>query len=104
MSKYVCLNAKCGAVFDDDEIVRAVIDRHPYGEGTASEYKCVCPKCRKADIALAVQCESCGKWIPEDEAEFHPITEDTICHDCFDNSIAMAEALMDERRDRAWGL
>ena len=103
MNKFVCLNHKCGAIFDEDEIVEIVIDRHPYGEGTAAEYGCVCPRCGSGDIVHAVECMSCGKYIPEDEAEQHPITEDTICHSCFENSIAMAEALMEERRESVWG-
>ena len=91
MSEYICL--ACGVIFDDDEIATAIIDRHPYGEGTAPEYGSVCPECHSTEIAPAVQCESCGNYIPEDEAEQHPITEDTICHDCYENSIAMAESL-----------
>ena len=101
MSEYICL--ACGAVFEDNKIETAVIDRHPYGEGTAPEYGCVCPECHSAEIAPAVECASCGNYIPEDEAEYHPITEDTICHSCFENSIAMAEALRDERRESVWG-
>jgi ribosomal protein S26 len=100
-NKFICDH--CKRLFDEDESVRRVLDYHPYGEGFAAEYGCTCPECGSAEIALAVQCESCGNYIPEDEAEQHPITEDTICHDCFENSIAMAEALMNERKERIWG-
>lgn len=104
MSEYICLNHKCGVVFSDDETIEIVVDRHPYGEGTAPEYGCACPECRCTEIAPAVQCESCGEFIPEDEAEQHPITEDTLCRSCYENSIAMAEAFRDERRESVWGL
>ena len=100
MSKYICL--RCGAVFDDDEIATAIIDRHPYGEGTAPEYGSVCPECHSAEISPAVECVGCGNYIPEDEAECHPITEEIICHDCYENSMAMAEALRDEIREPIW--
>lgn len=102
MNKFVCLNTKCEAVFDEDEIVEAVLDYHPYGNTFAAEYGCTCPKCGSAEIALAVQCESCGKYIPEDESEYHPITEDTICRDCYENSIALAEVILDERKEPIW--
>lgn len=95
MSDYIlCL--KCGAVFNDDETIRIVVDRHPYGEGTASEYASACPQCRCTEIAPAVQCEICGEYIPEDEAEYHPITEETICHSCFESVLMRAEAAWDD--------
>lgn len=83
MSKFICLNHRCGAVFDDDEIVTAVIDRHPYGEGTVPEYGSVCPECHSAEISPAVECSRCEKYIPEDEAYFHPITDQPLCIDCY---------------------
>lgn len=81
MSKYICL--RCGAVFEDDEIALTIIDRHPYGEGTAPEYGGVCPECHSAEISPAVECSRCEKYIPEDEAYFHPITEQPLCIDCY---------------------
>lgn len=81
MSKYICL--RCGAVFEDDEIALTIIDRHPYGEGTAPEYGSVCPECFSAEISPAVECSHCEKYIPEDEAQYNPITEQPICIECY---------------------
>lgn len=81
MSKFICL--RCGAVFEDDEIATAVIDRHPYGEGTAPEYGSVCPECHSAEISPAEECSRCEKYIPEDEARYHPKTEQPLCVDCY---------------------
>lgn len=83
MSKFICLNHRCGAIFEDDEIATAVIDCHPYGEGTVPEYGSVCPKCHSAEIAPAVECFRCEKYITEDEAQYHPITEEPLCVACY---------------------
>lgn len=93
MSEYICL--KCRAVFSADETIEIVVDRHPYGEGTAPEYGSACPECKCTEISPAVQCEVCGEFIPEDEAEYHPITEETICHGCFESAMG-AEAAWDD--------
>lgn len=93
MSEYICL--KCRAVFSADETIEIVVDRHPYGEGTAPEYGCACPECRCTEIAPTVQCEVCGEYIPENEAEYHPITEETICRNCFESAMG-AEAAWDD--------
>lgn len=94
MSDYICL--ECRSVFSDDETIEVVVDRHPYGEGSAPEYGCACPECKCTEIATAVQCAICGDFIPEDEAKQHPITEETICHSCFESVLMRAEAVWDD--------
>lgn len=97
MSKYICL--ECGAVFDENEIIEVIVGHHPWGETTAAEWGCACPECESTEISEAIECESCGKWFPADEAEYHPITEETICYDCADNLRAFADHLRDEAID-----
>ena len=78
---YICLH--CKAIFDEAEIDEGVIDRHPYGEGHASEYKCCCPECGSFEISEAFECTECGEWFPVDERNFHPYTELDVCEDCY---------------------
>lgn len=83
MSKFICLNHRCGAVFEDDDIATAVIDRHPYGEGTAPEYGSVCPLCGSPEIAEAFQCSACEGYFPIEERRRHPTEEKELCYDCY---------------------
>ena len=100
MERFICLNPKCEAVFDEDEIVTAVIDRHPYQEGWANEYGCVCPRCHSAEIALAVECSICGRTVSDDEKRYDPMTDEPVCEDCYEDRQAYVEAMyLEEERN-----
>lgn len=73
-----CLN--CEAEFEDFEVVEAIIDHHPYGEGQAAEYGCVCPRCGSAEIAEAFRCDGCGEIYLKEEA--HYVEDRVLCPDC----------------------
>lgn len=81
---YICLNHRCKAVFEENDIVETVIDHHPYGEGYAAEYGCVCPCCGSIEISEAFRCSRCGEYYPVDERHWHPTEEKELCADCLD--------------------
>ena len=71
---YICLN--CGAVMEDYKIIK---DPRPFGLGVAYEEYADCPECHESDIVPAVECEHCGKYIPEYS---HTGKKQTFCDDC----------------------
>ena len=78
MSKFICLN--CCAVFDEDEIISRVIDRHPYGESYAPEYGCCCPECLSHEIEKAFKCDRCGEYYPIESRNWRD--NEQLCDNC----------------------
>lgn len=58
----------CENFFDEDELETAE-ERHPYGEGYATETYYVCPFCRSTNINDAKKCSRCGEWVPETDVD-----------------------------------
>lgn len=56
---YIC--EECGAVFSEDEI-KIAYERHPYGEGYATEEHYCCPGCGEGGFEKAVECTRCGEY------------------------------------------
>lgn len=86
MSKIICLNPYCSAVFDDTDIVTRDIDCHPdifHGVGWVPESRSVCPCCGSPEISVAFKCEDCGEYFPVDERRYHPYDDRELCEDCF---------------------
>ena len=92
MSKFICLNHRCGAVFEESDIIETEIDFHPYGEGYAAERGCVCPRCGSPEIAEAFQCSACGKYFPIEERRWHPTEEKELCYDCYNDLAKVDES------------
>jgi len=72
VDRYICLD--CGSVLTADELVTKY-ERHPYGDGVASESFQVC-RCGSDAWTEAAQCEDCGIWLAEDEID------DGLCPCC----------------------
>ena len=72
---FICSN--CGCVFSEDEVL-TIEERHPYGDGYASEYFSCCPSCKDNSFDEAVQCEFCDEYHPE--SEMH----DGVCDHCYE--------------------
>jgi hypothetical protein len=64
---------ECGHIFSEPEIYK---ERHPYGEGYASESLACCPCC-SGSFSEAVQCAVCGEYFAEEELE------DDMCPECY---------------------
>jgi hypothetical protein len=58
---FICL--ECGNVFED---AKDYEERHPYGEGYASEHFSCCPYCG-GDYEDAISCDECGEYFPSEE-------------------------------------
>ena len=67
---YICNN--CGETFEDCKII---VEHHPYGMTSATEYWSVCPHCESTDFAEAKKCERCGEYVAE--------LEDGLCDVCY---------------------
>ena len=68
---YIC--EVCGEVFTEPNVIE---ERHPYGDGYATEDWYACPCCESTDIVEAKKCAGCGEWFAE--------LEDDFCEDCKD--------------------
>lgn len=68
---YIC-NC-CSKHFDEPE---EFFDRHPYGDTYAEESFYGCPYCG-GSYEEAVECEECGKLVPESESY------DGYCSECY---------------------
>ena len=89
MSKIICLNPHCSAVFDDTDVDTKPIDYHPdifHGASFVAEIKPVCPCCGNPEIANAFKCEDCGEYFPADERRYHPYDDRELCEKCFDKA------------------
>jgi hypothetical protein len=67
---FICLD--CGEIFEEPGTFS---QRHPYGEGYATETLACCPYCGSS-FAEAEQCTVCGEWF-----EKYDIT-DGLCDEC----------------------
>ncbi|MBQ2811005.1 MAG: hypothetical protein IJF12_02425 [Alphaproteobacteria bacterium] len=70
---YIC--EVCGEVFTEPNVIK---ERHPYGEGFATEDWCVCPCCESTNIVAAKKCVGCGEWFSE--------LEDDLCKECLEDA------------------
>ena len=71
---YIC--NKCGAVFDDEEIIRTEM------EADTGYFECYCPKCGCEHYEDAKQCVVCGEWQGKN-----------LCDDCREELEANLEAV-----------
>ena len=55
---------ECGEVFEEAKVIE---ERHPYGEGYATEEWFVCPHCGDSHIEEAKKCSRCDEYVADSE-------------------------------------
>lgn len=95
MDRYICLD--CGSVLTADELVTKY-ERHPYGDGVASESFQVC-RCGSDAWTEAALCENCGVWFEDVE------NDEGLCPACRKDAVRKLTLFMVEHltpAQRAW--
>ena len=81
--RYICNN--CGTEFTD-----------PVQSRYFNGWEYACPYCMSEDFEQMIQCECCGNWVRESEAE-----TDCYCSDCIKDSIKLMRDYMEHGKPMA---
>lgn len=75
----------CGAVFDEFELKRVVLNESEYCGQTVREYGAVCPVCGGNHYEEAHECDACGMYSTEDQ--LYDLNGYSFCEDCLQKEL-----------------